>query len=132
MTAPNPVARVIGARVDESCRLGVMNYGEFTIKCHPLTILFVVGEIDIEVFRPGSVMLAMKRVVKGLGDLEKIVATGHDIPTNGQIKLFREGHQAIQDFRDAAADRSGVDHLNGALVKRLGERAKFGDLRRTE
>ena len=67
----------------------------------------------------------MKSVMKRLGDVEEILAAGHDVPANAQAEFFGEGHEAVENLGDTAAHGRGIDHFDGAALEGFGKSAQF-------
>ena len=112
VAAPHPMICARLARFDERRRLRIVDHHEFRIQRQPLAILLVVGQENIKVFLAGMVRRSMQRVVKCLGYLKKILASAHDLPFNIQVQLFRQRHQASENFRYATANGCRIDHLD--------------------
>ena len=60
--------------------------------------------------------LAVKSVVKGLGDFEEVVAAGHDFPADVEPQFLGKRNNAIEHFSDAAANSGRIHHLDASLA----------------
>src|SRR5260370_4835687 len=69
----------------------------------------------------------VKRVVKRVGSLKKSLAAAHDLPFDLEVQFLRQGHQAIENFRHAAANGRRIDHLDAPPPQRLCQRAQLLD-----
>ena len=70
--------------------------------------------------------------MEGFRNVKEFFRALHHVPANVEIEFFRERHEAVKNFRDAASHRSGVDHLDAAAAQRLGQSAQFLDFARTD
>jgi hypothetical protein len=75
------------ARLDEGDRLRVMNHNEIGTEGLVLKVLFAIGEKELKGPRRRVVGSAMQGIVKGFGDLEKIITPGDDAPLAGQAHV---------------------------------------------
>jgi len=77
----------------------------------------VVREENLEIPRTCVIGRAVQGVVERFRDVKEILASGHHVPFEMEIQLFRKRHQAIQDFRYAATNGGGIDHLDAAAPR---------------
>ena len=70
---------------------------------------------------------ALKGVVKGLGDSEKLVIGPDHLPVDRQPEGLEQRNLTRQDLRDPAARRRGVDVTDPYALKLAGELLQLGD-----
>lgn len=118
MASPNPVSPMIAARLDEGDWLGVVDNRELPLHLQASEVLLVVSQKDLKALWRHIIGTPVKSVVEGFCHLEEIVASGDDVPPDGQTQLLENWHQSGQDFRHASAHGRGVDHLHGVAPQR--------------
>src|SRR5579864_4342170 len=105
-----------------------MDHYKFGIQRKRRATPFVVREKDFEILGFWVIRLAVQSVVEGFCYIEKFLSSRHHVPAKPEIELFCEGHKAVENFRNAAANRGGVDHFDAAAAQRFGQGAQFLDL----
>lgn len=93
-------------------RLRVVDHHNVLAKLHALAILFVVHQENFLRGLGQLIRRAVQRVVKCLGDFEKIITAGDHIPVGGHIQFRQKRDKTIQHLRYTAADRGRIDHLD--------------------
>ena len=132
MTAPHPMIRSWLARLDERRRLRIVDDHEFAIQRELLAIPLVVGQENIKVFLARMIRRSMQRIVERFGYLKKIFAAAYYFPFDVQVQLFRQRHQASEDFRHAAANGRRIHHLDAPPMQRARQRPQLLDFTRAK
>ena len=102
------------------------------MKLKLFAVAAVVVEKDLEIPCLGVVRATVKSVVEPFGYREEIRPSLHDLPTRFQSQLAHQRKQPGQKFGDTAAHSGRIHHLNAGALQRLGERAQFFYLRRSQ
>ena len=110
--------------------MGVVNHHEFGIERKSRAIAFGIREKNFEILRTCRIGRAVQGVVERFRDVKEIFAAGHHVPLEMEIQLFRERYQAIEDFRYAAANGRGIDHLDAVAAQRFRKCAQLFDFAR--
>ena len=129
MTPPDPAGRCLLTRADQADRLWIVDHNHLFIELHTLPILLVVHQ---KYFLRGLgqfIAAAMQRIMKGLGNLKEVVAARDHVPTGGHFQFREQRHQTVQHLGHAAANRGGVDHLDGLTLQIAGQKTQGIHLR---
>jgi hypothetical protein len=113
----------LGAIIDKTKRLGVMDNDEFGIEREAMKVALLVFAEDFKVAGLRVVRRAMKGVVEGLGDRVEILAADNDVPAEGQAQILGQRNDAIENFGNAAAEGSGIHHFDAAPKQRTSQDA---------
>ena len=64
-----------------------MDHDDIFFKCHPLAVLLIGCQEGFLSLAGELVASSVQRIVKGLSDLEEIIATGNYVPMGGDVEL---------------------------------------------
>src|SRR5271165_6016856 len=128
MAAPGPMIPVLLASLNQRGWLRIMDNHEFGVQRKPCEISFVAIEKYLKIFRVSVIRSAMQRVVERFRHSVKVIAAGHHVPANVQLEFFRERQQAVENFRNASAHCSRVNHLYAAASQWFCEHAQLVNL----
>ena len=105
-----------------------MNDNHLLFEMHPLAVLLGVHQEDVLSGLREFISAAVEGIVECFGHFEKIVAASDDVPVRGHLQLGKERNKAVQHLRNATAERSGVDHLDGLPLHLIREETQRIDL----
>src|SRR5882672_12270224 len=106
-----------------------MDYEKVLSKLHALAILLVIGHKDVLHLLGQVVIAAMQGVVEAFGYFKKIVAARDHVPSSGNFQLRQQRNQSVQHLGHSAAQRRGVNHLDGLAAEMARQKTDFVQFR---